>query len=68
MVGVTVRTAVAASPPAHGGGCDVCGALLAQREAAREAGRMDEVGDCDRELREHGRNGMHSRHGRGCTP
>lgn len=42
--------AVPPSSPAHL--CDVCGALLAQREAAREAGRGGEVGDCDRELRE----------------
>ncbi|MET7681973.1 hypothetical protein [Streptomyces sp. NPDC005423] len=32
--------------------CDVCGALLAQRAAAKEAGRDGEAVDCERELRE----------------
>ncbi|MCX5048663.1 MULTISPECIES: hypothetical protein [unclassified Streptomyces] len=32
--------------------CDVCGALLAQREAAKDAGRSGEAGDCERELRD----------------
>lgn len=62
MVGVTARTAVAAPRPPYGGGCDVCAALLAQRTAAKEAGRMEEVAECDRELRAHGR------HGEGRTP
>lgn len=62
MVGVTARTAVAAPRPPYGRGCDVCAALLAQRTAAKEAGRMDEVAECDRELRAHGR------HGEGRTP
>ncbi|MGY1498313.1 hypothetical protein ACW4TU_17215 [Streptomyces sp. QTS52] len=54
----------AATPPttAQAPPCDVCEALAAQRDAAREAGRTGEVGDCERELREHGR------HGRGCAP
>ncbi|WP_157968663.1 hypothetical protein [Streptomyces geranii] len=42
--------------------CDVCEALAAQRDAAREAGRAGEVVDCERELSEHGR------HVRECAP
>ncbi|MFF3376383.1 hypothetical protein ACFYXF_25940 [Streptomyces sp. NPDC002680] len=42
--------------------CDVCEALAAQRDAAREAGRTGEVGDCERELSEHGL------HEQGCAP
>ncbi|MGW1714986.1 hypothetical protein [Streptomyces sp. NPDC002156] len=42
--------------------CDVCEALAAQRDAAREAGRTGEAGDCERELSEHGR------HGQECSP
>ncbi|MEV1081112.1 hypothetical protein AB0I98_23155 [Streptomyces sp. NPDC050211] len=47
---MTGRTAEAACPESQV--CDVCGALLAQREAAQEAGRIDEVDVCERELRE----------------
>ncbi|MFF1468130.1 hypothetical protein [Streptomyces mirabilis] len=59
---MTARTGVAAPRPPSGAGCDVCAALLAQRTAAKEAGRMEEVAECDRELRAHGR------HGEGRTP
>lgn len=57
---MTESTAEAAPPPTHV--CDVCGALLAQREAAMEAGRGDEVSDCERELREarERRSGVHA--------
>ncbi|UIX33627.1 hypothetical protein [Streptomyces sp. GQFP] len=55
-----MTTVPAAGPEAAP--CDVCEALAAQRDAAREAGRTDEVGDCERELREHGL------HGLGCSP
>ncbi|MDW4906047.1 hypothetical protein RB628_12045 [Streptomyces sp. ADMS] len=41
--------------------CDVCEALAAQRDAAQEAGRTGEAGDCERELREH------DAHGQGCA-
>jgi hypothetical protein len=62
VVGVTARTAVAAPRPPSGADCDVCAALLAQRTAAKEAGRTGEVAECDRELRAHGG------HGEGRTP
>lgn len=56
MVVVTTVPARAEAPP-----CDVCEALAVQRDAARAAGRTDEAGDCERELREH------EGHGRGCA-
>lgn len=34
-------------------GCDVCGALVGQREAARERGARDAVSRCNAELRAH---------------
>ncbi|AZQ35223.1 hypothetical protein EJ357_18440 [Streptomyces cyaneochromogenes] len=60
MVRVTTRAAWAAAPPPPPT-CDVCGALTAQRDAAREAGRTAEASACERELREHWSLG------RGCT-
>ncbi|WP_078876222.1 hypothetical protein [Streptomyces sp. 769] len=34
-------------------GCDVCGALVRQRAAARSRGDMSKVTDCNVELRRH---------------
>jgi hypothetical protein len=55
VVVVTTVPARAEAPP-----CDVCEALASQRDAARAAGRTDEADDCERELREHDKDG------RGC--
>ncbi|MEH0419234.1 hypothetical protein [Streptomyces sp. B21-083] len=55
-----MNTAAPSPTPAQTPPCDVCEALTAQRDAAREAGRTSEVGDCERELREHDDHGRRS--------
>ncbi|ELP61353.1 hypothetical protein STRTUCAR8_06706 [Streptomyces turgidiscabies Car8] len=55
-----MNTAATSPTPAQTPPCDVCEALTAQRDAAREAGRTSEVGDCERELREHDGHGRRS--------
>ncbi|MFI6008563.1 hypothetical protein ACIBAG_07005 [Streptomyces sp. NPDC051243] len=58
---MSTRPAWTAAPPPPPA-CDVCGALLAQRDAAREAGRTAEADVYERELREHWSVG------KGCAP
>ncbi len=43
----------AALEPVPVAGCDICGALAGQREAARTEGRTDTVHRCNEELRSH---------------
>ncbi|MCK7622993.1 hypothetical protein MUU72_07755 [Streptomyces sp. RS10V-4] len=41
------------SEPGPAAGCDVCGALAAQRERARSVGDLSKVIDCNVEMRRH---------------
>ncbi|GAU66836.1 hypothetical protein SSP35_03_04840 [Streptomyces sp. NBRC 110611] len=41
------------SDPAPVAGCDVCGALARQRDAAYDAGDMSKATDCNVEIRRH---------------
>ncbi|WP_330332698.1 hypothetical protein OHS33_25295 [Streptomyces sp. NBC_00536] len=52
-----VHLSLPRKPPVPAPGCAVCVALVEQRTAAREAGDMSAVSDCNVELAAHSKHG-----------
>ncbi|MET8954351.1 hypothetical protein ACWEO4_45445 [Streptomyces sp. NPDC004393] len=48
-----VHLALPDGSPAPHAGCEVCGALAAERERAQAADDLSKVSDCNGEIREH---------------